>query len=147
MQLLIRTLILSLFIPICHAEIYKWTDENGRVHYGERPNNPNTEKIEIKSTAPKPDAEVDSDRKEKQRKLLEAFEEERAEKKQKKAETDKQKREMKKKCAELKDYYKSIKEANILYDLDEQGNRRFLEEEEHKKQIADVEDAMKKHCQ
>ena len=73
MRLIIWTLIFLLFISVSHAEIYKWTDENGQIHYGERPNNPNTEKIEIKSTAPKPDAGIDSDRKEKQRKLLEAF--------------------------------------------------------------------------
>ena len=145
-RLIIWTLTLLLFISVSHAEIYKWTDENGQIHYGERPNNPNTEKIEIKSTAPKPDAGIDSDRKEKQRKLLEAFEAERAEKKQEKEKAEKEKRELKRNCAYLKDHYKNLKRTNIYYDFDEDGNRIYLDESIQEQDIAEAEKLIRKHC-
>ena len=91
MQLLIRILIILLIPPLCYAEIYKWTDENGGVHYGERPSNPNSEKIEIKSSTSQPDEGLEKHRK-KQQKLLQSYEDERAEKKQQKAEDEKAKR-------------------------------------------------------
>ena len=30
-------LLLALAVPIASAQVYKWVDENGRVHYGEKP--------------------------------------------------------------------------------------------------------------
>ena len=146
MRLIIRTLTLLLFISVSHAEIYKWTDENGRVHYGERPDNPNTEKVEIKSTAPKPDTGIDSDRKEKQRKLLDAFEEERAEKKQKKAEAEQKKREMERRCAKAKDRLRRLKNAGAYYALDKNGNRYYLEEKHLKNDIAELDKKIRKNC-
>ena len=135
----IGILIALLLSPVCQAEIYKWTDENGRVNYGEKPASKNTEKIEIKSSPSNPDPELTEDRKEKQRKLLEVLEQERQEKAQQKTEDLKQKR-------ELEDYHKTLKEVNQLYDLDEEGNRKFLSEEEHEKEIAEVEKNLEMHC-
>ena len=140
-------ILITIFLSnVCHAEIYKWTDEYGRVHYGEKPASETTEKIEIKSSTPSRDSGIDEDRKEKQRKLLEVLEGERQEKEQIKAEELKQKRDIDRKCAELKDYHKTLKEVNLLYDLDEQGNRKFLSEKDHKKEIAEVEETMEKYC-
>ena len=31
------TLLLALTVPAASAQVYKWVDENGRVHYGEKP--------------------------------------------------------------------------------------------------------------
>lgn len=137
------TLIIS---PVCHAEIYKWTDEHGRVHYGERPASKNTEKVEIKSSPSNHDPGISSERQEKQRKLLEVLEEERQEKAQKKEEELKQKREIERECAELNDYYQSLKEVNLVYELDEEGNRNFLSEDQHQQEIAEVEKYLDKHC-
>ena len=142
----IGILISLLISTVCHAEIYKWTDEHGRVHYGERPQTENTEKIEIKTSPSDQDPELAKERQEKQRKLLEVLEEERQEKNQQRTEELKQKREIERKCAELRDYHKTLKEVNLLYDLDEEGNRKFLSEKEHEKEIAEVENYLEKHC-
>jgi signal recognition particle GTPase len=145
MQLLIRILIILLIPPLCYAEIYKWTDENGGVHYGERPSNPNSEKIEIKSSTSQPDEGLEKHR-EKQQKLLQSYEDERAEKKQQKAEDEKAKRKLKKNCAYLKDHYKTLKQTNIYYDIDEDGNRIYLDESILKKDIAEAEELIRKYC-
>ena len=145
MRLVIKILIFSLFVSICHAEIYKWTDENGQVHYGERPKNPDTKKMEIKSSASKSDGDLEK-RREKQKKLLQAYEDERAEKKQQRAEAEKEKRESKQNCASLKDHHKTLKQTNLYYDLDEEGNRVYLDEAVLKKDIAEAEELIRKHC-
>lgn len=46
-----RLLILSLLLASAAAganSVYKWTDKNGRVHYGDRPPQLNAEKVEAK---------------------------------------------------------------------------------------------------
>lgn len=143
---LIGILIVFLFSQVCHAEIYKWTDENGRVHYGERPETENTEKIEIKTSPSSQDPDLAKQRQEKQRKLMEVLEEERQQKNQQRKEELKQKQEIEKECAQLRDYHKTLKQVNLLYDLDDEGNRKYLSEEEHKKEIAEVENYLEKYC-
>ena len=34
--------------PLTFAEIYKWVDENGKVHYGDKPKDEQSKKLEIK---------------------------------------------------------------------------------------------------
>lgn len=44
-----RALFLLLFFSgIASAEVYKWTDENGRVHFGDRPSSENAQTVQIK---------------------------------------------------------------------------------------------------
>lgn len=41
-------LFLLLMQASVHAEVYKWVDENGQVHYGERPGNTASERVTIR---------------------------------------------------------------------------------------------------
>ena len=134
-----------LFTPVSHAEIYKWTDEHGQVHYGDSSENPQTEQIEIDASTPEPDVGI-AERREKQRRLLEILDEERTEKEQKRAQAEEQIKETRIRCMELRKYQTRIKEANILYNLDEEGNRQILDEDSHKKEIAEVDEAVNKYC-
>ncbi len=56
-----------LITPVVDAQIYKWTDENGQVHYGDKKPDtetgntkalPNIEEVELKVYKPKPDPEI-----------------------------------------------------------------------------------------
>lgn len=144
-KLAIWSITACMLASICQAEVYKWTDENGRVHYGDRPQGSESEKLDIKTSVPKPDAELDNHR-EKQRKLLDVFAEERAVKNQEKAAAEKKKKELKQQCAERKDYLRKLKRSASLYELDEKGNRQYLSNESHDKKIADVEKQIQKYC-
>ena len=68
--------ILFLFPTIGQSEIYKWIDENGNVHFDDRPGSGNKEKIEIKTTetSSSPNTEL-QDRVEQEKQLLEIYEE------------------------------------------------------------------------
>lgn len=58
------TLFLLLIQSAVHAGIYKWVDENGQVHYGERPGNTASESITIRkneTTTPRSVKKVKAD--------------------------------------------------------------------------------------
>lgn len=113
---------------VAETEIYKWTDENGGVHYGSRPGNDNAVNIEIE---PAPGLPADhAARKEKQRRLLNLYKEEREEKLEQKARAEQEKQERIAKCQRARDYYKTIKTAALLYDVDDNGNQVILDEPE-----------------
>lgn len=68
------------YVPGISAEIYKWTDENGNVHYADSPGIQNAEKIEIKKSQAE-DPRLRRQRK-RQLRMLEIYHEERQEKQQ-----------------------------------------------------------------
>jgi hypothetical protein len=74
-------LILSLPQPLpSAAEIYKWTDENGKVHYGDQPDGENAVQVHV-SKEPVRDGALEQ-RMENQQQLLDVFDEERQRNKQ-----------------------------------------------------------------
>ena len=129
------------------SEIYKWVDENGMVHFDDRPGSGNKEKIEIKTTgtSSSPNTEL-QDRVEQEKKLLEIFEEERHEKKLKQAEQREEKKKLEKKCAEAKDYKRTLDESSRLYFLDENGDRVHVSAEEKDAEIREIKEFIRKNC-
>ena len=83
-------------------EVYKWTDKNGTVHYGEfAPNNRRSKTIETPSTPrPAEDTEVSGDDSplDKQKQALEGMSEDRIAKKEAKEKADKEKQEATRRC-------------------------------------------------
>ena len=139
--------ILFLFPTIGQSEIYKWIDENGNVHFDDRPGSGNKEKIEIKTTETpsSPNTEL-QDRVEQEKQLLEIYEEERQEKKLIKAEQGEEKMELKKKCAQAKDYKRTLDESYGLYFLDEEGERVNLSAEEKDAELREIKEFINKNC-
>ena len=90
---------LVLFSLTANAEIYKWTDENGKVHFSDKPIGEKSETLDIKV---KPSAPVSAksrdERKQRADQYLRARQEERAE-------ADKKQKELVNKCGQ-----KEIKE-------------------------------------
>ena len=114
-------IVLSLSSAIGHAEIYKWVDENGKVHFDDHPGGANTnkEKVKIKSSETSSTTGTElQERLGKEKKLLEVYEQERLGKDLKKAEQQKKKKKLKKICAEAKDYQKTVDSSSGLYNLD-----------------------------
>jgi hypothetical protein len=113
--------------------VYKWVDEQGRVHYGERPPaRAQAQEMQIKE-APLEELPVEDDgaaRSDKTQRLLRAFEEERE---QKKAQQQKQRDEQEKRqrnCALARDRLRRYQNASSLYNLDKQGERHALSDAE-----------------
>lgn len=144
-----KTLLIILFLAsVAQADVYKWTDANGQVHYGDQPKTPSqadSQKMEINEDYNAQDI-LPADRKEKRKKLLEVIEEER--KKDKELAEKKAKKEAKlvRQCHEAKDRLQHFYRARSLYDLDKDGNRVTLPSSAKDRAISQLEKQIAEHC-
>ena len=135
------------------AEVYKWVDDKGIVHYGDKQNTEGRS-VEMQVDMSSPDENPENanketatlSRDEKRRRLAGAMEEDRLEKKEarekKKAERDQNKRQ----CNQLKDKKKRRQAAAVLYKLDKDGNRVVLSDEQRSKNQKSLDKQIKKYC-
>ncbi len=134
--------------PSASAELYRWVDNQGRVHFGDRP--PDKQKAQNLRINPQPAPSFptpsDEARRDKQQRLLRAWEEER---RQREEETAKQKDEQQRRernCHLAKDRLRTYRNAGSIYDLDKEGKRRTLSDAEHRAAIKEMEEAVAHWC-
>lgn len=131
--------------PVWAAGVYKWVDEQGRVHYGDKPQGGQAESVDVKSepgTSSAPAVDLDQTR----QRLLQAYEEERLEREQKRAEAAKEAERRKQNCARAKDELRNLETASYLYDFDEKGERVILNDAEHARALARARADVKEWC-
>lgn len=114
------------------AGIYKWTDEQGRVHYSEHlPTHVPAQEMQLKDvplvTAP---AEDEAGRRDMEQRLLRAFDEERAQKKAQEQARREEQLTRARRCTQARERVQQYETAGSLYDMDKQGNRRTLNDAE-----------------
>jgi flagellar biosynthesis GTPase FlhF len=139
-----------LFSPLLSAEIYKWVDENGKVHFGDRPKSAgadNAEQIQLRENSPGQSSNPTQQRNAAQRRerMLRVYEEERAKKREKKAKEKAERAERKRRCNYAKNQLKDARHS-VLYDLDEDGNRVYLDNRQRKSHLAKLEQEVGRWC-
>jgi len=138
---------LLLFSLTAHAEIYRWTDKNGKVHFSDKPISEKAETVDIKVKPVSPVPEQTRDeRKQKAENFMRAREEERVEADKKIIEKKKLKAERKVNCKKAKKEYKRISEAGAVYFKNKDGSRDYLEPKRRKKEEALAKAAIEKWC-
>ena len=135
-----------LFAALSHAgTVYKWVDERGKVHYGDRP--PATaapSEVEIEDRpAPAPE---DSDRREKTRRLLDAIESEREQEQEAEARERARAAQRKRNCAIAKRRVEILERANTVSVTDYDGERKYLDEAGRAKALAQARKLVRKWC-
>lgn len=112
--------------------VYKWVDEQGQVHYGERPPaRSQAQELRLKSSAPAAAPMQDeAARKDNEQRLLRAFEEEREQKKAQEQQSREEQAQRERNCALARDRQRRVQNAGSLYNLDDKGNRITLSESE-----------------
>lgn len=137
----------SLATPTHAAGIYKWVDENGKVQYSDKPPASGAEEMDVKVEPTGSATQVsDAERRDKLKRLLDAFDKERAEKQALAEEASEEKRAKAEECAGMRDELAELKGASYLYDYDEAGNKVIFTKEERAKATAEHEEAYAKHC-
>lgn len=130
------------------AEVYKWVDEQGQVHYGDKAPEQGASSLQVDpgpaADTPPPD---EAERREKRHRLLRAYEQERQIKQQREQEQTAREAERKKRCAWARDRLRRYTHAGALYDLDEEGNRRLLDDSQRQQAEANARQDVKKWCQ
>lgn len=117
------------------AQVYKWIDDNGQVHYGSKPPTKNAKKMNIKDryidsgTANRPASA--QQRAEEQRRFVDALTAEEEALKAEKQKQDEKENLRFQRCIAARDQLKNMQEAGALYDLDDKGNRVILNNQQH----------------
>ncbi|MES9955753.1 MAG: DUF4124 domain-containing protein [Sedimenticola sp.] len=132
------------------AGVYRWVDEDGRVHFGDRPPVSEAKEVEIReqtpaSTVAPRGAAVPIDRRKRQQRMLDVYREEREAKKEAKAKAAAEKQERATRCAYARDRLKSY-EGAVIYEPRPDGSRRFLSDSEREREVARVRQAVKRWC-
>lgn len=153
MYRILTTLFLLLAIavasPACVAEIYKWKDKHGKLHFGDRPP-PDVEapqEVDIKN-APVADGQPpdSAERLDRQRRLLDSYASDREEKKQAAAKDKEQKAQRARQCIQAKHNLKVMKQAGVHYSLDDIGEEVYASDAEREKSIQQYQGKISKYC-
>lgn len=129
------------------SEIYKWTDEDGNVHYGDRPTGAESEQrvpIRSKPTDPaKVQAQVQARLGAQQARAEEAARKPAGPTPE---ELAAEARERSSKCETYKQRLTSFVQSRHLYRLDENGERVYLTEDEMQQAREEVQDQVEEYC-
>ena len=136
-----------IMLPVqLQAEIFKWVDKNGQVHYDDKP--PMNNKKELMNINEESNAvkAISVDRADKRKKLLDAIDEDRKLKKEKESKAKKKKEKLTKQCHQARDSLKTYQRSSSVYDLDKSGNRVTLSSSVRDKIIANLKKNINKNC-
>lgn len=145
--MIIRILLLLLIcIPFQgYAEVYKWVDEQGQMHYGEEPPAANATEVKIQQV-PQSDLSVQK-RNEESDKLLKVYEEERNIKKEEKQKAEEEEKKRAEECRAAKDELQDMQQPGLsYYEHDDQGRRKYLSGTELKQRIKKLQEQYNLHC-
>jgi uncharacterized membrane protein len=140
-------IIVSLVGPAAGAGVYKWVDEQGRVHFGDRPQSEAAMEMQIKiDPRSSPPAATEAERARNRKRLLEMYQEDREAKKEA---AKKQKEERAQRAAECKRTRSKLAQysnAAGLYEDGEGGERRYLSFEARDRYMAGLRQEVGKLC-
>ena len=137
-------LILALASGAATAEVYKWTDAHGAVHYGDRPQGADATAI-----APPPAPVEDTDHGQRsltRQRLLDAFDAQREERDRAAAKAAAAKRERQDQCEKLSMELSRWERASAIYTTKDDGTRIFMSDEERREATARAHLWIAKHC-
>jgi hypothetical protein len=126
------------------AEIYKWVDDQGRTHYGDKPAD-EADSLQV-DVSKKGHIASDADRSEKRQRLLDAMQEDRQRKQQQAEKQREQKQYAQRQCTIARDRLKQYESVGYLYRLDQDGNRIVIPTEKRDQLTEKLRDDIRKNC-
>ena len=122
-----RMLMLLLLLPPVSgwAEIYRWTDANGQVHFGEQPG-PGAERVEVKPQVMERDAAT-RESEERLRKVLDARQQEQDAVAQKQASKNAQRNE---ECGKLRETLSNLQQSGSFFSENADGERTYYSDQQ-----------------
>ncbi len=138
------------FISTLHAEIYKWTDENGKVHYSDKPIDQNATKVKEKSKLSEQYVNEEKRRAQKLISIQKRMEQSRTDKtnadNQKAIEKQNKQNKLKSLCRAAKRDVIVLGHGRPTYYEDDKGKRVFLSDDEKNTNIKKTQDFIKENC-
>lgn len=141
------TLLVSLsLVGDAAAGIYKWTDENGNVHFGDKPVDAGSATELNIDTSKKSGITNSSGNKSEREYLLKKIEEEKQEQAEARSKRLAQKKERRAKCNALKSDYQVLIQSNRSYRMSPDGERIYLSDAERTARKNNMKKVISKHC-
>ena len=147
--ILLVSMLYAIGTCLAFAEIYRWVDSNGKVHFSDKPQG-------NQSTAIRPSggnsssSNADNDYRqqvEEQRRLLDAYSEKRAHQQKQDAAVARQQQEKQQKIEAMCKYYsKYLERGGGVFHRDANGNRIYLKESEIESFRAEKQAEYNRHC-
>ncbi len=137
-------LVLLLCIAPALADIYRWVDDTGRVHYSDRPLPGGAETLDLPAAA-STDPHL-AERRRKQQRLLEAIAQERREEQESKEQVRQQQAKRHLNCAQAKDQLRMVDRQGRIFELDDEGKRRYWDDRTREQQRARITRYLDEHC-
>ena len=139
-----------LTLPV-QAEVYKWTDEHGRVHFSDKPPSKDTPEYQLRTPASSgstssPASLTDAERRARQKKLSDSLEVDRIEKQQAESKRQQQQAKREHNCKVARKEASASKRANLIYDYDQQGNRVYYSEAKKQRYLESLRAEVRKWC-
>ncbi len=128
------------------AEVFRWTDAEGRVHYGDRPSAGSQSVPLTSGPAPAQPAPSDAERLQRQQRMLDAYRQEREEKQQAEAKRKADDAERGRNCARARDTLARYERSGVIYEPQADGSRRYLSESERETEIRAAQGDVKRWC-
>ena len=145
-RMLVLLLVAATVATAASAEIYKWVDEHGRVHYGDKPQDPAARPVHV-DTAPVPDSDADV-RRERQQKLLDALTDERDTHRQEAAAAVEERKRRQANCGIARQNLSKMTSASFLYKPgSDPSNPEILTDAERDKATMAAQAEVKKWCE
>lgn len=130
--------------PQAAEKIYQWRDAEGGVHYGDRPGQADAQILEFE-TAPPTDPDP-GDRQRLRRRVLEQFSDEREARRRTAAEQAEAERQRRQNCEHAREQLWRYTHSGYLYELNDNGTRRILDNQERGKLEAHARAAVDQYC-
>ena len=144
---------LLLLVPVyVQADVYRWVDEKGQVHYGDKsPKGGEIEKVKmptvkVRSTEAQPSELNEAERRQRQKRIIETLSTERKAREDARKKKQDEKAEKQAKCEELRIRLAESKSVNVYYRRNEQGERVFISDKERKEMDAKAEKKYQDNC-
>ena len=148
MRFLITAACLSLALSAQAADVYRWTDENGQVHFGQRPPPGGGQRMELPDSGTLNsygDSELQQ-RRERERRLLDNYEYEREQKKARQAREENKRRAVAEDCRRLQNYWRRLSFEGPIYIRREGGRRDYLSDEQRMAEKKRIRPAYERAC-
>jgi len=139
-------ILILVFVSPVSAGIYKWTDSDGNVHFGDRPaDNASATELTIKSNNNTGITNSSGNKKEREYllKQIEKNKQEEAKKTKKRTASDKKR---KKRCDYYKRRYQSHIQSNRSYRMSPGGERTYLSAEQREAKKRKISNGVSKYC-
>lgn len=134
------------------AEVYKWIDAEGNVHYGDEPPSESIPEFRVKPPPVVTDDRIFSDtptgeqRRDGQRRLPDSFEADRRDRWQAAGERKQRAARQEKNCNTARARLRSAREASLIFDYDQQGNRIFYDQARREKYLRRLRKDVSQWC-